>query len=351
VHQHGRTGVAQAAQRAAGHHLQAIEQLEDRGNAQEHRSRANHRCLAYIEAHDPSRHDGQRQARRAHEERTQEQRGPSGDGGAANIAAAVGLPHAHRGGGADSQRHHVGGGNHVHGDCVGRQGNFVEPRDHSGHDGEDRALEQDLAGGRQSQLDEAANARRRRPPGDAEQPVSGAALVPQDGAQQNGGHVGARERSGKRRPRDAHGRHAPVAEHQHPVAGGVHQVGGHQRESHRFDDVHRLQIAAESGVEQQRPHAPQQVAHERAEHFHDARIHTRGAQHRNQRPQNQRHDGGERGPQPDAVHQCAAGIPRVVGAERLGHQGVHAQEHAGAANGYGPKNNAAQAAGTHRGRA
>ena len=47
---------------------------------------------------------------------------------------------------------------------------------------------------------------------------------------------------------------------QHPVGAGVDEVGGHEREHHRRDDVDALQIAAERRVEQQQRRAPQNHA-------------------------------------------------------------------------------------------
>jgi len=75
-----------------------------------------------------------------------------------------------------------------------------------------------------------------------------------------------------------------------------------------------------------------------------------GAQYGDQRPEDERHQGRERRPQPDAVHQRAAGILLVVGAEGLGDERVHAEQHACAADGDGEKDHAAQAAGADGGR-
>jgi len=157
-----------------------------------------------------------------------------------DIAASVCLPHAHGGGRADAERHHVRGGDHVHGDTVGGERSLVETRHHDGDDREYRAFEENLAGGGQAELNQSPDARHIRPPGDVEQEIAGAAFVPYHHNRQQTGQISARERGGQRRSRDSQGGRSPVSIHQHPIAAGVHDVSAHQRESHRLDDVHRL---------------------------------------------------------------------------------------------------------------
>jgi len=168
VHQHRRAGIAEPAQRTAGHHLQAVAQFEDGGDAQQDCAGRDHRRVGYVEPHDPLRRGGQQHPRRGHEERAQQKRSPSGDRSAVDIAASVRLSNADRGRGTDAQRHHVRRGDHVDGDAVGRERRLVEPCRHRGDHREYRAFEQDLAGGGQPELDEPADACEVGPPGDME---------------------------------------------------------------------------------------------------------------------------------------------------------------------------------------
>jgi len=75
---------------------------------------------------------------------------------------------------------------------VGGERGLVETRHHDGNDREDRAFEQNLAGGGQAKLNQSPDASQVRPPGDVEQKTAGTGFVPHHHHRQHTGQVGAR---------------------------------------------------------------------------------------------------------------------------------------------------------------
>jgi len=67
VHQHGCAGIAESTERAAGHYLESVEQLEDRGDAEQERAHADHGGIADIKPHDELRRRRQQHSGRSHE--------------------------------------------------------------------------------------------------------------------------------------------------------------------------------------------------------------------------------------------------------------------------------------------
>ena len=176
-----------------------------------------------------------------------------------------------------------------------------------------------------------------------------AALVAENRNQEDERDVDAGDGGGVSRAFEAQARRAPVAVHEEPVAGEVEEVGADHGEGDGLDDVHRLQVAAEGGVEEQGEHAPEQGVDEGAEQFHDARIGADGAQQGDGEGEQQGDDGGDADGDPQALDEGAAASGIVPGAERLRDQGIHAGQHAGAADGDGVEEHAAEAAGADGG--
>src|ERR1035441_984434 len=80
-------------------------------------------------------------------------------------------------------------------------------------------------------------------------------LVAEDRDEEYERDVDAGDRSRESRTFEAQARGAPIAVHEEPVAGEVEEVGADHGEGDGLDDVHRLQVAAEGAVEEQRRHA------------------------------------------------------------------------------------------------
>jgi hypothetical protein len=78
-------------------------------------------------------------------------------------------------------------------------------------------------------------------------------------------------------------RKTQLAVDQHPVGGGIDQVRGDQRVHHRTDDVHRLEVAAEHGVGEERRRRPDHVRQVRPQVRQDVRMQTERRQRGNQR--------------------------------------------------------------------
>src|ERR1019366_110997 len=98
------------------------------------------------------------------------------------------------------------------------------------------------------------------------------AFVAEDRDEKYEGDIDAGDRRGISRARKAKARGAPIAVHEEPVAGKVEEVGADHGEGDGLDDVHRLEVAAEGAVEEQRRHAPEEGADGWAEQFPDARV-------------------------------------------------------------------------------
>ena len=170
---------------------------------------------------------------------------------ARGIFAADGLADANGGGGRNSQRDHVGERDGVERDLMAGERHGAEARDQGGDHGEDSALERELNGGRIAEGDEAANAREINVDGSFEQIGAMAAVVPQEIDDQDGGHVQARDGGGPAGADGAHGGRSPVSVNKNPVADGVDDVGGDEREGHDADHVHGLEAAADGEIEEQ----------------------------------------------------------------------------------------------------
>jgi len=67
VHQHGSAGIAESTERAAGHYLEAVEQLEDGGDAKQERAHGDYRGIANIKPHDELGRRRQQHSGRSHE--------------------------------------------------------------------------------------------------------------------------------------------------------------------------------------------------------------------------------------------------------------------------------------------
>ncbi len=101
-----------------------------------------------------------------------------------------------------------------------------------------------------TESEQAANARKVDVDWSFQQVGAMAVVVPQEIDDEHGGHVQARECSGPPGADGAHGGRAPFAVDEHPVADGVDDVGGDEREGHDADHVHGLQATAHREVEQ-----------------------------------------------------------------------------------------------------
>ena len=114
---------------------------------------------------------------------------PPASRGADGIFATDGLADANGGGGGDAERNHVGEGDSVQRDLVAGERHGTEARDQRGDQCEDAALERELHGGGKAESDETADARKIDVDGRLEQFGAMAAVVPEQIADEDGGHV------------------------------------------------------------------------------------------------------------------------------------------------------------------
>src|SRR5579885_3356860 len=89
-----------------------------------------------------------------------------------------------------------------------------------------------------------------------------AAVVPEQIADENNREVYAGKRRGPAGTDDAHGGSAPFAVNENPVKERVDDVCGDQREGDRPDQVHGLDAAADSEIEEQGKESDQKSAAE-----------------------------------------------------------------------------------------
>src|ERR1019366_4560951 len=90
----GGARVAESAEGAGGDHLQAVEDFEEGGDAQERGAGADDGDFGGVEARDPAGDDGEREAGGGHECSAEQQSGPTGDGDARRVFPADGLAEA-----------------------------------------------------------------------------------------------------------------------------------------------------------------------------------------------------------------------------------------------------------------
>ena len=174
-------------------------------------------------------------------------------------------------------------------------------------------------------------------------------LVAQDRNEQDERDIDAGDGGGVSRAFQAEAGRAPVAVHEEPVAGEVEEVGADHGEGNGLDDVHRLQVAAEGGVEEQGKHTPEQGVDEGGQQLHDARIGADDAQQGDGEGEQQGDDRSNADGDPKALDEGAAASGVVLRAERLRDQGIHAGQHAGAADGDRVEEHAAKTAGADGG--
>src|ERR1022692_574918 len=92
------------------------------------------------------------------------------------------------------------------------------------------------------------------------------ALVAENRHEEDERDIDAGDGGGESRAFEAQTRGAPIAVHEEPVAGEIEEVGADYGEGDGLNDVHRLQVAAEGGVEEQREHTPKQGVDRSEEH-------------------------------------------------------------------------------------
>ena len=181
VADHRRARIAQAAQRARRDRLEAVEQFEHRGQRQQRHRHPDDRRVVREDAAD--RHRRQQEdnsTTTALEERTQRSAVQPDSARGLRIAAADRLSHAHGRGRGQAQRDHVRYADRDDRDLVRRQRNVVEPADERRGGREHSHFNRRLAGRRQTQPQQLADARRVEPRRDVEQAGAVAPVVIDD---------------------------------------------------------------------------------------------------------------------------------------------------------------------------
>ncbi len=197
----------------------------------------------------------------------------------------------------------------------------VEPADQGGRGCEYAHLEENLHPGGKAESQQAADAREIGA-GFIAQPAR--AIAPEDEAQQQGGHVDARDHGGPGGSRYTHRRRAPVSVDQCPVAGHIHEVGGDQRKHYGPRYVYRLQVAPRREVNQQRKSAPRDGVQVRSKQAQHCGVLAQAVHQGVQAPKQRHQDGGEGHRDIQRVAEGPVAVPQIAGAECLRYQRVEA---------------------------
>ena len=250
-----RPRIPQPPEHPGRHRLQPVEELEERSHQQQRHPGAGHRRVGGEQPQDRVRREHEEQGGASHEPAAEGERGPPRPPDAGRVAPADRVPHADRPGRADAQRHHEGRAGDVEDDLMRGQRGRLEATREGGDDREHPELQGHLPRRRQAERDEAAQAAaleaQTRPGG------GDPALVAQNRRREEQRQVRARDDGRPGRTVDPEGRQAEMAEDEQPVGRGVDGVRADQGRRDPGRETDRLQIPAESGVEQERQHAPQ----------------------------------------------------------------------------------------------
>src|SRR5579885_2445530 len=160
-----------------------------------------------------------------------------------------------------------------------------------------------------------------------------AAVVPEQIADENNREVYAGKRRGPAGTDDAHGGSAPFAVNENPVKERVDDVCGDQREGDRQDQVHGLDAAADSEIEEQGKESEGQRFHIGNGKGGDGGINMKAAEERAEKPEGhheqRRHSDGE----VDAVDERAVTVFALACSESLGDQGIETDQKSAAEEG------------------
>src|SRR5579883_1326759 len=320
VAEHRCAGVASSAEGAGGHGLNSIEELKGGARSQQKRRAADDDFIGRVHQRDPAR-------------KHQEHGGVAGFAGGDRFAAADGLAHADGSRGRDAERNHVREGDGVESDLVTGEGDGAEASDESGGERENADFKGDLNGRGQAEEDEAPNADEINVHGSFEQLGAVAAVVPKQIADKDERQIHAGKRGGPPGTDDAHGRSAPFAVDENPVEEGVDDVGGDQREGHGPDQIHGLNAAADSEIEEQRKESEGQRLHVRHGEGGNGGVNTKTAEERAEKPKGCHEQRGHGDGEIGAINQRAMTIFALAGAEGLGNQGIESNEESAAEEG------------------
>ena len=129
--------------------------------------------------------------------------------------------------------------------------NGTKPGDERGDQCKDAAFQCELNRCRQSEGNEAADAREVDVDGSSQKFSAVFSVVPQQIANKHRSHIKTRDSRGPARTNRPHRRHSPFAIDQNPVAKCINHVRADQREGHRPHHVHGLQAATHREIEKQ----------------------------------------------------------------------------------------------------
>jgi hypothetical protein len=329
VGQHGGARVAQPAQRAGCHALQAIEQLERRRDAQQRDARRDDGGIRRVETDEEPGHRKKRDCRHRHEAAAESDGGPARARRGRRVSTSDRVADAHRSGRREAVRHHERDAGDVERYLMRGERHWIDTASERGHGPEDANLRRDLHRSGRTQSEQPHDPR----PLDLEErdvrqaePLT--PFVQDDDDEQRDRHEDAGDDRRPGRAGDAHRREPVAPEDQDPVAAGVHDVRQQQRDHHRSHDPERLQVSPERRVEQQRQRAPRQDGDVGARQAHHRRVQAE-CRHRLEHAEGHQHQGRRREQrQVHAVAQPAMALVQLTGAERLRHERVEAEKQA-----------------------
>ena len=247
--EHGRAGVAGAAERAGGGGLDAVEELEGSAGGEKRDGRVDDRFIGSVDAGDVPREDEEDDAHGGHERSAEDDGGVARVASRDGIAAAECLADTNGGGGRESEGNHVGEGDGVKSDLMTCLGDGAKTRDESGDKTEDGDFGGELERGGKTKSDEFADAGEVRVKGGAEEFGFVVGVVPEKVDSEDEREIRAGDASSDAGAGHAESGEAEFAENEDVIAGDVDQISGDESEGDGANHVHALERAANSEIE------------------------------------------------------------------------------------------------------
>ena len=332
-------GVAGSAESSGGGDLEAVEELEERGDEEERDRCGDDGGVGCEGSGDGVRKEEEDGREGGHTGCSEEDGGPSGCGGFMRGFAADGLPDANGCRGGDGEGHHEGEAGAVEGDLVAGEREWAHGSDEEGDQAKDGDLNEDMGSGGGSQECEAGEAGALNVAEHSAEAVVVLVLDSPDGYCNEEGEVDAGDGGGEAGAGDSECRDVDgtptVAIDEEPVTEDVAEIRGNQGCGDGSDVVEGLQVAAESEVEEEGGGSPVECAQERDGSSENLVVDGQ-AEHEDRREGDQSHEkGGEEGGEDETVQEPAVGFIVATCSVGLGEVGVEAEKDAGDAEAEG----------------
>ncbi len=314
---HRRARISSAAESTGGDGLDAIEKLEGGAGGEQDDGVVDEHGIVGVNAGDVLREDEKDEAHDGHERGAEQDGGVAGEACADEIAATDRLADADGGGGRDAEGNHVGEGDGVESDLVAGKRDGAETGDQRGNGCEDGDFGGHLHGSGKTQGNKAADAIEVGAKRGFAHVGLVSRVVPEKKNDEDRGEVGARDGGGDAGADDTEHGKSPVAEDEEIVAEEIDEVGGDEREGDGADEIHALEGAAKSEVEEQRDESEGEGVHVGTSEDGDVWGNSEAVVEIGKEPDASEKQGREGGAEVDAVDEGVEAVIEAAGTEGL----------------------------------